>query len=327
MSTGFLGTVELIPVNTARIDYLDCDQNHSVEGQCTLTLKAEITSPKGGKTVLKFSCGEKSKKVKVDLKAGKNVVVQTFVIKNPQLWWPAGMGDQHMYDISIDADGQTLTKKVGIRTIEIGENLAFKVNGKGLFVMGANWIPCDVDESKHTYETYLDLLTSAKGANMNMIRLWGGGKFEKDAFYEICDELGLLIWHDFMFKAHKDIPVSDFVNPGVEIPPEPVIIQDETAQLEKEMDRLEAEQKAKEKERLEKEKSKDKDDERKSKREREKERKRREKEREEERERREKEERRREKEKEDEDKPVVSNKPVRRSMKDRIQDILGQKAQ
>jgi penicillin-binding protein 1A len=137
----------------------------------------------------------------------------------------------------------------------------------------------------------------------------------------------LSIWHDFMFKAHKDIPVSDFVNPGVEIPPEPVIIQDETAQLEKEMARLEAEQKAKEKERLEKEKSKDKDEDRKSKRDREKERKRREKEREEERERREKEERRREKEKEDEDKPVVSNKPVRRSMKDRIQDILGQKAQ
>jgi membrane carboxypeptidase/penicillin-binding protein len=137
----------------------------------------------------------------------------------------------------------------------------------------------------------------------------------------------LSTWYDFMFKAHKDIPVSDFANPGVEIPIEPVIIQDVTAQLENEMARLEVEQKAKEKECLEKEKSKDKDEGRKSKREREKERKRREKEREEERERREKEERRREKEKEDEDKPVVSNKPVRRSMKDRIQDILGQKAQ
>lgn len=138
----------------------------------------------------------------------------------------------------------------------------------------------------------------------------------------------LSIWHDFMVKAQKDIPVSDFVNPGVEIPPEPVILQDETTKLEQEMARLEAEQKAKEeKERLEKEKSKkrDDDDDRKSKRERERERKKREKEREEERERREKEERRREKEKDDDDKPVVSNKPVRRSMKDRIQDILGQK--
>lgn len=201
MSTGFLGTVELIPVNTARIDYLDCDQNHSVEGQCTLTLKAEVTSPKGGKTVLKFSCGEKTKKMKVNLKAGKNTVVQSFVVKNPELWWPSGMGKQHLYDISVNADGQTLAKKVGIRTIEIGENLAFKVNGKDLFVKGANWIPCDTNEDLHTPERYLDLLTSAKEANMNMIRLWGGGKFEKDAFYDICDELGLLIWHDFMFAC------------------------------------------------------------------------------------------------------------------------------
>ena len=201
MSTGFLGTVELIPVNTARIDYLDCDQNHSVEGQCTLTLKAEVTSPKGGETVMELTCGKKTKKVKVDLKPGKNVVSESFVIKNPKFWCPAGMGDQYLYNIGVKADGQTLNKKVGIRTIEIGENLAFKVNGKPFFVKGANWIPCDVDESKHTYETYLDLLTSAKEANMNMIRLWGGGKFEKDEFYEICDSLGLLIWHDFMFAC------------------------------------------------------------------------------------------------------------------------------
>ena len=201
MSTGFLGTVELIPVNTARIDYLDCIQDHPVEGQCSLTLKAEVTSPKGGETTLEFTCGKKTKKVNVDLKVGKNIVSETFVIKNPKLWWPAGMGEQYLYNIGIRADGQTLNKKVGIRTIEIGENLAFKVNGKPFFVKGANWIPCDVDESKHTYETYLDLLTSAKEANMNMIRLWGGGKFEKDAFYEICDELGLLIWHDFMFAC------------------------------------------------------------------------------------------------------------------------------
>ena len=201
MSTGFLGTVELIPVNTARIDYLDCIQDHPVEGQCSLTLMAEVTSPKGGETTLEFTCGKKTKKVNVDLKVGKNIVSETFVIKNPKLWWPAGMGEQYLYNIGIRADGQTLNKKVGIRTIEIGENLAFKVNGKPFFVKGANWIPCDVDESKHTYETYLDLLTSAKEANMNMIRLWGGGKFEKDAFYEICDELGLLIWHDFMFAC------------------------------------------------------------------------------------------------------------------------------
>jgi transducin (beta)-like 1 len=140
-----------------------------------------------------------------------------------------------------------------------------------------------------------------------------------------------------MVKAHKDIPVSDFVNPGVEIPPEPVILQDETVNLEKEMTRL-AEEAAKKQALLEEEKNKERE-ERKSKRELERERKKREKELEkqleEERERKEKE---REKErkskrkknrdddrnKEDDDKPVVSTKPVRRSMKDRIQDISGQ---
>ena len=117
----------------------------------------------------------------------------------------------------------------------------------------------------------------------------------------------LSIWHDFMVNAHKNIPVSDFVNPGVEIPPEPVIIQDETAEIEKEMLRLEAERKAKEKELLEKEKKDDRE-ERKSKRELERERKKRERELEKEREKREKElkrqrEREKNKDKDDEDKP------------------------
>ncbi len=149
----------------------------------------------------------------------------------------------------------------------------------------------------------------------------------------------LSIWHDFMVKAHKDIPVSDFVNPGVEIPPEPIILQDETVNLEKEMTRL-AEEAAKKQALLEEEKNKERE-ERKSKRELERERKKREKELEKEREKeKERKEKEREKErkskrnknkdkdddrnKEDDDKPVVSTKPVRRSMKDRIQDISGQ---
>lgn len=149
----------------------------------------------------------------------------------------------------------------------------------------------------------------------------------------------LSIWQDFMVKAHKDIPVSDFVNPGVEIPPEPIILQDETVNLEKEMTRL-AEEAAKKQALLEEEKNKERE-ERKSKRELERERKKREKELEKEREKeKERKEKEREKErkskrnknkdkdddrnKEDDDKPVVSTKPVRRSMKDRIQDISGQ---
>ena len=201
MYAGFAGKVELIPVNVARLDYLRCTQDHSVQGRCTVTLRAEVTSPVGGKTRIAFAVGKKIKKKTVTLVPGANTIEQSFVIKNPALWWPAGMGEQHLYDISVSADGQKLKKKIGLRTVEVGENLAFKVNGKPILAKGANWIPCETDPALETRERYLDLLTSARDANMNMIRLWGGGKFEKDAFYEICDSLGLLIWHDFMFAC------------------------------------------------------------------------------------------------------------------------------
>ena len=211
MYTGFAGPVELIPVNVARVDYLRCTQKHSRCGKCTVTLVAELFSPEGGSADVEFRCGEEIKTRTVSLKPGTNSVTQEFVIRKPKLWWPAGMGEQPLYRVSVSADGQTLEKKIGLRKIEVGENLAFKVNGKRVFAKGANWIPCDTEEEKQTPERYLDLLASARDANMNMIRLWGGGKFEKDCFYEICDSLGLLIWHDFMFACAMYPATEEFL--------------------------------------------------------------------------------------------------------------------
>lgn len=201
MYTGFAGPVELIPVNVARLDYLRCSQEHPRQGVCKVTLTAEIYSPEGGPTEVKFRFGKQMKAVNINLKPGINTISRTFSIRNPKLWWPAGMGGQYLYPASVSTDGQTIEKKIGIRKLEVGENLAFKVNGRPLKALGANWIPCDTSEVRQTPERYLDLLTSARDANMNMIRLWGGGKFEKDCFYEICDSLGLLVWHDFMFAC------------------------------------------------------------------------------------------------------------------------------
>ena len=201
MNVGFTGPVTLIPVNVARLDYLECVQNHSRKGRCMVTLKAEMYSPEGGDAEVTFAFDGKTVRRRVNLQAGTNVISQVFEIRKPRLWWPAGMGEQPLYKASVSVDGQSLTKKIGLRTVEIGENLAFKVNGKPIFARGANWIPCETDPSRETYGRYLDLLTSARDANMNMLRLWGGGKFEKDAFYEICDSLGLLIWHDMMFAC------------------------------------------------------------------------------------------------------------------------------
>ena len=89
-----------------------------------------------------------------------------------------------------------------------GARMAFRVNGREVFAKGANWVPCSAFENEQTPERYRDLLESAAVANMNMIRLWGGGQYEKDCFYDICDELGLLVWHDQMF-ACGIYPVQD----------------------------------------------------------------------------------------------------------------------
>ena len=199
MYTGFAGKVELIPVNVARLDYISCTQDHSRRRACELTVTAEVTSPKGGVTDVEFRCGGAVRKLRVTFPAGTSRISETFVIRRPKLWWPAGMGDQPLYHVTVSVDGQSLTKKVGLRTFTVGQNLLLKVNGKHFVAKGANWIPCDTTEAGQTHERYLDLLGSARDANMNMIRLWGGGKYENDAFYEICDSLGLLIWHDFMF--------------------------------------------------------------------------------------------------------------------------------
>ncbi len=211
MYTGFAGPVALIPVNVARVDYLRCSQKHYRCGKCKVTLVAELFSPEGGSADVEFRCGEQVKKKTLSLRPGANTITQAFVIRKPKLWWPAGMGEQPLYRVSVSADGQRLEKKIGLRKIEVGENLAFKVNGKRVFAKGANWIPCDTEEEKQTPQRYLDLLTSARDANMNMIRLWGGGKFEKDCFYEICDSLGLLVWHDFMFACAMYPATEEFL--------------------------------------------------------------------------------------------------------------------
>ena len=117
MYTGFAGKVELIPVNTAKPDYLRCTQDHSVKGRCTLTLVAEISSPAGGRTKVSFAVGKKVKTKTVTLVPGANTIAQQFVIKNPALWWPAGMGEQPLYTVSVLVDGHQLQKKFGLRTL------------------------------------------------------------------------------------------------------------------------------------------------------------------------------------------------------------------
>ncbi len=216
MATGFAGKTELIGTDVARVDYVSCDQQHQ-PGRCDVTVTAEVTSPAGGDTELTVKLGEANAQVPVSLKPGANRVSAAVTIRSPRLWWPSGAGEQALYDLAVTVGDGALSRKLGLRTIEVinkadpvdeknksakpGMSMTFRVNGVDLYCKGANWIPCDAMTARQTPERYRDLLGSAKAAHMNMVRLWGGGQFESDCFYETCDELGLLVWHDFMFSC------------------------------------------------------------------------------------------------------------------------------
>ncbi|WMX13542.1 glycosyl hydrolase 2 galactose-binding domain-containing protein [Aureispira sp. CCB-E] len=146
-----------------------------------------------------------------------------FSIPQPQLWWCNGLGDAHLYEFTIDIskDKQLLcsqTKKIGLRKIElvqspdsIGTSYYFKLNGRPVFMKGANYIPQDNLLPRVTQEAYQQTIQNAVDANMNMLRVWGGGIYESDYFYEQCDAAGLLVWQDFMFACGMYPSDSNFV--------------------------------------------------------------------------------------------------------------------
>ncbi len=148
--------------------------------------------------------------------AGKGVAEFTGLkaeINHPKLWWPNGHGEQPLYDVTLELlDGARVIdrwqRKIGLRTIvldrqkdKFGEAFRFVVNGRPIFAKGANWIPAHSFVSAAGHALYDDLLSSAVAANMNMLRVWGGGIYEKEEFYDLCDSKGLLVWQDFMFAC------------------------------------------------------------------------------------------------------------------------------
>jgi len=135
-------------------------------------------------------------------------------IESPSLWWPNGHGEQSLYRVeveAVDAGGDVVgrwSRRIGLRTIvldrhedEWGESFQFVVNGRAIFAKGANWIPAHSFVGGLTRADYERDLSSAAQAHMNMIRVWGGGVYEHEAFYDLCDELGLMVWQDFMFAC------------------------------------------------------------------------------------------------------------------------------
>ncbi len=156
-------------------------------------------------------------------KKGDRVRTHRFEIKSPNLWFPNGFGEPNLYTakIEISKNGETIdqiTKKFGIRTVKLvqeedgeGESFIFEINGEKIFCKGANWIPPDSFLPRVKREDYDKLLNMAKDANLNMLRVWGGGVYEDDYFYDKCDELGIMIWQDFMFACASYPEYDEFI--------------------------------------------------------------------------------------------------------------------
>jgi beta-mannosidase len=147
----------------------------------------------------------------VNLVPGSNRFTLDFVIPRPALWWPNGLGAHPLYKFKarLLINGQPIDETsvhTGLRSLELrqepdaaGKSFTFVINGVPVFAKGANWIPADSFPTRISRARYRQLLESARDSNMNMLRVWGGGIYEQNDFYELCDEMGILVWQDFMF--------------------------------------------------------------------------------------------------------------------------------
>ena len=211
---------------TARISDVWIQQNDLSEKQATLTAEVEIQAESDGKFQLSLRSGNDSFAPvlkEIDVKSGTHSYSIDLKIPNPKLWWPNGMGDPFLYTIDVTLRQGTqrlghVSRRIGLRTIELrqkpdqwGKSFEFVVNGIPLFAKGGNWIPADSFPSRISKEKYRHLLQSSRDAHMNMIRVWGGGIYEADTFYDLCDEMGILVWQDFMFACSLYPGDSEFL--------------------------------------------------------------------------------------------------------------------
>ena len=215
VTSGIWRPARLEAWDAARISNLHIAQLDVTAKVAHLAAQVEVTAAEDATAKVTLDYTHAGKKVElsrsVELHAGINHVDLPLEIASPQLWFPAGYGAQPLYQFNAQlqignrAEDQA-SARTGLRSIVLrrdldqwGRSFEFIVNGIPVFAKGADVIPFDSFPTRVTSEQYRRILQSARDANMNMIRHWGGGYYETDEFYSICDELGIMIWEDFMF--------------------------------------------------------------------------------------------------------------------------------
>lgn len=219
---GIFRSVSVVAVVDCYIEDVAIHQTHSA-GKVTLDFDVRIKNARQNRRR-----GESDWQYDIEVidPDGKRVMpgpTGAVVIKNPQLWWPNGYGSQPLYTVKISLikmDGALLdekVKRIGLRTMELeqlkdewGESFAHRVNGISIFAMGATYVPQDCLLGRVNEQRTRKLLEDCVAANYNTVRVWGGGYYPDDYFYDICDELGLLVWQDLMFSCASYELTPDF---------------------------------------------------------------------------------------------------------------------
>ena len=216
---GIYRDIRVVAYEQARLDDLHITQKHE-GGKVQLLIKTKIenwtpqesrlrvtlTTPKGVSSPFEFNAGQE----------------QTIEIKDPELWWPNGYGAQALYTVNVEVlqgndSVDSKTQKIGLRTLRLqqekdewGKSFQFNVNGVPIFAKGANYIPEDVYLNRVTPAKTHKLMQTCVDANFNCLRVWGGGIYPHDSFFDACDELGIIVWQDMMFSC----AIYDIHNPA-----------------------------------------------------------------------------------------------------------------
>jgi len=218
LTMGIWRPIEIVLSNNPQIDNVFFKQKNITSENAQIDAIIEINAPNKGEYLISFETTDEGQtkkllKEKINLEQGINSFAFPFSINNPKLWWPNGMGKQNMYKfyISLISENKivdTISHNIGLRSVkliretdEAGKSFYFEINGLPVFAKGANYIPNDNFLDQVTDEKYEYIVKSASDANMNMLRVWGGGIYENDLFYNLCDKYGLMIWQDFIFSC------------------------------------------------------------------------------------------------------------------------------
>ena len=207
VTMGIWRSVQLVAYHNARIVDVYIEQKKLTDTNASLLAHITVEAARDFTGELKVSNQTKE----VAFKKGKQTIRIPFFIENPERWWPNGLGEARLYDFEavLFYKNQRIDSKkrrIGLREVELvqekdakGSSFYFKVNGMPVYMKGANYIPLDHFQGRVVDNYYQSVIQDVKEAHMNMLRVWGGGIYEEDIFYDLCDENGILVWQDFMF--------------------------------------------------------------------------------------------------------------------------------